>query len=73
MDPDQADLLHGGWSPGRGRVAKGETTDSDVVASGFVRIKHGLAHVDLHLLRIGIDVLELSPDGGVGCVHGGEP
>ena len=70
---DQADLLGGGWRPGRGRVLHRKAAYGDVIDARFLRIEHCLADVDLHLGFVRIDILELRPDRGGCLVHFPEP
>ena len=70
---DQADLLGGGRRPGGGRVAHRKTADRQVVRPRLLGIKHRLADVDLHQLRIGIDADELCPDRGRFHIDPAEP
>ena len=70
---DQADLLGGGRRPGRGRVLHREAAHRDVIDPRLLGIEHRLAHVDLDVLPVGIDVLELRPDRGLRFVSLSEP
>jgi hypothetical protein len=62
MRADQTNLLGGRRRPGRGGMAEREPAHGDEVPARLVGVKHGLAHVDLDLLLVGVHALELRPD-----------
>ncbi|OPZ98342.1 MAG: hypothetical protein BWY71_01297 [Planctomycetes bacterium ADurb.Bin412] len=66
---DQADLLRRGRRPGGGGVPHRKAAYGEVIDAGFFRIEHGAANVHFHLSLVGIDILELRPQGGIRVIH----
>ena len=63
MGTDQRDLLRGGGSPLRRRLAHAETAHGNVVSAGRVGIETAFAYVNLDNVLVGVGITEVGPEG----------
>ncbi len=63
MRADQADLLGGGRRPGCCSMLEGKSAQGNVVQTRLFRVEDRLPRIDFSQFLVGIDPLELRPDG----------